>query len=545
MRPVGILIEAVCWASVASVSNHGVLEMRLRLVTREAQLEAAGVLPVSSPGLSDHLFDGLDVPLGIKPRNWLLEYEVHETVMLSTHVDSTRNLFSPQVNILRDEVRDKTWCAVIEGGRLSIFEVTQGTVKSRVLAEHAAWRSHIVLNKFTGEPLPAWITSAADDEALWFAGRKVPTEARRPDFPFVALSQAPIGHVQSEPPPFGLITYKCREGGRLFARRLSEGRVEGEVAIDAPEIVGGFSIAISGDQVLSVVDAVEDGRVTPMSCLSTDGGKTFGSFEPIEVPLDGSFRVVPASGPPVVDYGGFFHVPLTLTDGEHDLALNIAVDEAVVEAIRVPTSGSDAPQAVIEVFPRKPEAAAGPEARFGTGVTDGYGLIMVMLSAGRLFTSNSQAGGLHFPEKAHLNHEMPTIAAFAATECYTSGRQPNTVSMDYMYLESDVALGGPQQPLSRELHFETWDMPLPVPQVTATAQGSDVTVHIEHDANFMPGETSFDIDDSAVAITSVEIQGDRDAVVGTDSEELGGKVITFEVRSRFYHHLGTTTIAER
>lgn len=519
--------------------------MRLPVVTREAQLEALGLLKAPA-GMGDHVLDGVDVPLGVKARNWLLEYEVHQTVMLSTGVDSTRNLLSPQVNILRDEVRDKTWCAVLEGGRLSLVEITPGARKSRVLAKDAAWRSHIALNKYTGEVLPAWITPASDDSALWLAGQQVETETTRPDFPFVALSQVPIGHVQAEPPPFGLMTYKCRESGRLFARRLSEGRLEEERVIDAPEAVGGLSFAISNEKVLGVIDAVTDGGVTPMACLSTDGGLTFSGFEPIELSFEESFQVRPGSGPPVADHGGFFHVPLALTDGRQSVAVNVVVEEALVEAIRVPTSENDDAKVEIQAFPKKEaKSIPGPEARFGNGVTDGFGLIMVMLSNGRLFTSNSQAGGLHFPEVAHLNHEMPTVAAFASTECYTSGRQPNTVSMDYIYLESDVALGSPQQPLSRELHFETWDMPLPVPRVTATAKGSDVTVRIEADANFISEATSFEIDDPTVAITSVELRGERDALVSTTAEDLAGKVITFEVRSRFYHHLGTATIVAR
>ena len=61
---------------------------------------------------------------------------------------------------------------------------------------------------------------------------------------------------------------------------------------------------------------------------------------------------------------------------------------------------------------------------------------------GRLFSSNSSAGGGHFPEAKLLNHEMPLVAEFSASECYSSGQKPNVVSMDYLFVEA-IGVGRP------------------------------------------------------------------------------------------------------
>lgn len=533
-------------------------ERPMSFVSRQQQRDAAGVTRAVevADALADGILDGLEVPLTVEPRNWRLEHQVHGSEVLADGVDNTRNYVSAQVNIVRDEIRYRTWCAAIQAGRLSLFQVATDGISSQELGRDV-WRSHIALNKFSGEIAAAWISKYEDANELWFSNRQLATAARQPDFPFFAYSQAPIGHVQCAPPAFGLLTYKDRSTGKLYIRGTSGGTVHDETVVVAPTAtVGGLSIAISGEHVLGVIDAVVDGKLVPMSALSTDGGSTFTGFEPIEFTHSDRFEPVASSGPPVVDFGGYFHVPLTVQHNDSAVALNAVMNEAVVEATIAPgpqrrlQRAVDAPRATLAAFPKKaPAFREGSELlhheRFGNSVTDGFGLIMVLLAEGQLFTSNSQSGGISFPEKAHLNHEMPTVAAYAATECYTSGRVPNTVSMDYVYLESDEELGAPQHPMSRALHFETWDMPLPTPQVTATAQGATVHVRIDADADFSASvnETTFSIDNPAIAVTSIEIQDNRNAVIGTDSNELAGATITFEVRTLFLHHRGSAQIA--
>ncbi|WP_143116407.1 hypothetical protein [Lentzea xinjiangensis] len=484
------------------------------------------------PLVSDELLDGIDIPVGVRARNWRLEHEVHGSSVLSDRVGSTRNFLSTQVNLVRDEVRDTTWCSIIEGGSLVLVRIDEKGESRRTIAENDVWRSHLVLDKFTGEPILCWITANPDGRALWFQGELVPTATHHPDFPFVALNQVPIGHVQSSPPSFGILTYKCRDSGRLHYR-MFEGRDLGpEVEVGVQATVGGLSCAMSEAAVIGRIDAVDGDRVVPMISLATDRQGVFEDFEAVELPYTEPFRTMPASGPPTTDFRGHFHVPIAVADENEAIALDLVLDEALVEAVTVPTNSPQSSRAVTQAFPKKDGLG-----RFGDGVSDGLGIIMVALADSLLYTSNSQAGGIHFPEKAHLNHEMPKVAAFSSTECYTGGRQPNVVSMDYVYLEADEE----GLPLSRELHFETWDMPLPVPQVTAIAEGSDITVTIEKDANFEAGRTTFELD-PAVQVRGVEVVDDRHARVRTVGDVRPGQRIGFEVRSRFYHHHGDAVI---
>ena len=510
--------------------------MNLKFVTRRATRPTLFVA-AGDTGLSDSLFDGDDVPAAVVARNWVLEHAVHQTVLLSSALSSTRSFLGQQKLMVRDDVRLTTIAAVQEGDRLVLVTIANGQQVRSVFQRQGVWRSHIELDKFSGEPIIAWVRDGAERQ-LFLSERRVETEAADLDFPTFALSQAPIGHVQASPAPYGVLAYKSRKTGQLLARRVVGAEHGPEIALAAPLFLGGAGLAISARTVLIRIDAIEGGRITPMISRSVDEGRTFGAFEPVPLPYGDDYRVIPAHAGPIVDYGGFFHLPVGVTNGVESIALDVLVDEAAVEAIKV--SGPLDPRSGVAAaaFPRKP----GLEAmipRFGNGTTDGLGVISILVTEGRLYTSNSQAGGIHYPEPVHLNYDMPQIAAVAYTECYTSGLKPNIVSMDYAYLEA--GLDG--APLSGALHFETWDMPLPEPVLTAVAKGTDIEVKIEQDANFEPGRTVFDFDDPAVAIASVEITGDRSALIKTEGvDSLVGKRLSFEMRSRFYHHAGASII---
>ena len=186
------------------------------------------------------------------------------------------------------------------------------------------------------------------------------------------------------------------------------------------------------------------------------------------------------------------------------------------------------------VLPKSPEKNL-----MGDGITDGLDIIATGLSQGKLFVSNSQAGGTHFPPKRLLNHEMPEIFSFRSTECcYTRAQVPNTVSMDYLFIEMDRN----GDPVSQDLLFETWDMPLPIPQLTAKAKGNKVKVEIQKDAFFEEGKTIFSIDDPTVNIVSSSLVDNRSTVVEFDSNDLVRKVLSFEMKSLFYWHAGEATI---
>jgi hypothetical protein len=138
-----------------------------------------------------------------------------------------------------------------------------------------------------------------------------------------------------------------------------------------------------------------------------------------------------------------------------------------------------------------------------------------------------------------LNYEMPLIAAYATSECYTSGLKPNYVSMDYLYLETD-SIG---YPISSSLHLETWDMPLPVPQIVAKSEGSQVHVEVVADTDVEPGHVTFSFDDPSIVIKATKVTGLRTAVVETNTTDLAGHTLRVDVDALFHRHYGEAVIS--
>lgn len=323
-------------------------------------------------------------------------------------------------------------------------------------------------------------------------------------------------------------------------RLLPDGRASTTVTVGHFPIVGGPRLAIHGDEALLVLHTRARDRLALALLRSRSGGEDFGpGAEEVDAEAWGEdWRLVPALAPPVVDHLGFFHVPFLVRRGRELVAVNWLPDEALVEAIH--TEAESRAALVLAAFPKK-GATGNPRSevgRFGDGTTDGLGLIMVVQADGRLLASNSQAGGRHFPAPVVLNHEMPDLAAFAATECYTAGVTPNTVSMDYLWLEGD-ARGAPVSPA---LHAETWDMPLPEPVVAASWNDYHVHLILQKDANFLEGQTTFSVDDPHVEIRTARVQGPRHAVLTFSTANLRGRRVTFEAKNAFYHHRGQVTI---
>jgi hypothetical protein len=537
----------------------------MRIITRneqrqrQAKQDKRPVWPAQI--VDDRFFDGTATPRTISPRRWLAEGAVHQERILSDSIDSTRYLMGPQISILRDDNRRVTWavtCETSERGsdhrRLLLHRLPGAwptakvppSPEHRYLTEGDLWRYHLALDKFTGEVITTWITGTGQSAQLWVNGVAIDTKATLPDFPFFELSQPPIGHVPAEASPFAILGYKCRKSGAIFVRRVVNGTIEAETRLEVGTTVGGISFAISKDTVLARVDLLEGGELVPALIRSNDAGRTFEKPSRIDLSrYEKGFKVIPGFTRPVVDVGGHLHVPIHVGNGNESVALNYVVrEDALVEAIRV--RGSDAvaqppflhggvPKVSQEVFP----ATLGNPNPYGNGITDGHGLIMVLNTDGRLYSSNSSAGGMFYPPSAHLNYEMPLISVFATTECYTSGLKPNYVSMDYLYLETDT--GG--FPISPRLHFETWDMPLPVPTISAIRKGSEVLVTVQADTDLEPGHVTFSFDDPSIQITDVEVTGLRTATVKTNTAELAGKTIQVDVDALFHRHYGEAVIS--
>lgn len=524
----------------------------MRIIMRHDQDRSAG-LAVADDSPSDAYFDGLPLPREMAARNWASENVVHRAEAISDRLDSTRYFEGPQVSILRDDNRRVTWAAFVEKASTLVERKHSGScqlvlcrisgarlgpagtpsVERKVIAESDILRYHIALNKFTGAVSVAWIQRANGKQTLWLDGVLVPTKAEEPDFPFYAFSQPPIGHVATKPPPYSLLGYKCRRSGRVFLRKMGKPKVGDEMVLNPKDTtVGGVSFAILDSKVVARLDVLKGSTLVPRLLISDDAAKT---FETKELDISGyqsGFEVVPGYTKPVVDVGNNFHAPVIVTDGKESAALNYVLEaDALVEAIRVVGAR---PRGSLEVFP----ATLGNPSAYGDGVTDGYGLIMVLGTEGRLFTSNSSAGGIFFPRSAMLNHEMPPIAAFCPTECYESGRKPNYVNMDYLYLEADSR----GEPISSTLYLETWDMPLPIPKVTAKSRGVQVDVTVVSDADLEPGKVNFSFSDPTVKILDVQVTGLRSAVIVTDTKDLKDKVLIFDVDTIFHRHYAEAVV---
>jgi hypothetical protein len=510
----------------------------MQIITRSKQ-GAASRLRESN---DDSAFDGESIPREITPRSWTREGDVHRANVLTKSLTTTRFLAGPHVSITRDDARRTTWAAVVENNRLLLCEASgprpnqfpEPRFERKALTEGDIWRYHLALNKFTGAVSVAWVSRVGAAHRLWLDGGEVNTSSRAVDFPFLEFSQASVGRLQTQQPKFAILTYKCRDSGKIFYRRIVQREIGPERTLDVGNTVGGASVGIANDRVVIRVDQVRNGKLLPTLIESEDGGE---SFKSREIDLSGyepGFNVVPGYTAPTVDKGYGIHIPIYGDNGQESVALNYVLEkDMLIEAIRV---AGTRPDGGLEVFP----STLGSRNPFGNGVSDGHGLIMVLRTEGRLYSSNSSAGGIYFPESALLNHEMLNVAAFDSSECYSSGLTANYVSMDYLYVEGDSR----GRPISPYLHIETWDMPLPLPETVARSRGSEVVVEIVKDADLESGKVVFGFDDPSINVTGVDVIDFRKAVVKTDAKDLAGKRITFDVQTLFHRHYGQALIEE-
>lgn len=490
--------------------------------------------------LTDTLLDGIEITAKSKVAKWLDENQVHYARLLSERISSTRFLLGAQVIAGRDDVKKLSHILVIEEDQLVRVTLSLSNEVERYIVHRGMIkRAHLTINKFSGYPHVIYVaTDDSGSSLLFLDGREIKTSSSDVDFPFMALCQAPIGQVQMNQPSYGLLGYKCRTSGKIFLRDISSDESVGsEREISTPHCLGGIDFAISGDRVLFRVNSIENESLTTRVANSSDKGTTLSPFEIIDL---GGFEPdehLPATSPVFRDYLGNFHVPVATLKGDKRHLFD-AMDDLAVESMTLSARGFGY---TLAAFPKKPgmEALAVPLGR-GDGTTDGVGVIATATDQGQLLVSNSQTGGAIYPQERLLNHEMPKVFAFKATECcYTRAQTPNTVSMDYIFLECDEN----GAPISNHLLVETWDMPLPIPVVEANANGSNVVVTIIKDAWFENGRSIFNFDDPSIAINSVNYLDERTVELQTNSSSLVGKKITFETKNVFYWHEGKATIA--
>ena len=500
-----------------------------------------GLMQLGQAGaLSDALLDGIELTSKPKVVKWLDENHVHHARVLSERVNSTRFLLGGQVIAGRDDIKKLSHLLVVEEDQLVRVTLRLSDEIERFIVHHGSVRrAHLTINKYSGFPHVLYVAIDAAGKALLFLdGQLIQTSSENIDFPFMALCQASIGHVQDVSPVYGLVTYKCRTSGKIFIRQVDEDGLIGlEQEISTPVCLGGIDFAISGDRVLLRVDAIENDSLVTRTAQSIDRGATITIFEKIDLGGFEPDEYLPTTCPVFQDYLGNFHVPVATLKGDKRYLFDV-MDDIAVEAMILSSVGHGY---TLAKFPKNPslEALASPKGR-GDGSTDGVGIIATAVDQGQLLVSNSQTGGAVYPQEKLLNHEMPKVFTFKATECcYTRAQAPNTVSMDYVYLECDDN----GAPLSKQLLIETWDMPLPIPVLEAKATGATVEVKILKDAWFESGKSIFNFDHPSISILALNYIDGRTVEITTSGMNLIGKRIIFETKNAFYWHEGSATIA--
>lgn len=532
--------------------------MKLPIRSRNEQFQKMQPMIAAPQATADALLDGVAVKSPTYAAHWILESHIHQTIKLSESVGTTRNFAGSNQSIVRDEIRQKTWAVHNSSdGTVVLSEIIGKRVNQKVLFTEGAWRTHIHLDKYSGTPFVTSILGKSGNTKLFFGAAEVSTSGEFIDFPCFSTDQVPIGHVPHKSPEYGVLTYKDRNTQKIYIRRFFDNSFQDERVLFEGDSAGGASLAVVGSQVIAFVMASAAGKIVPMYAVSTDKGVTFSAFDALDVPLDADIEIYPNSGGPTIDFSGVAHFPLLAGNASKTTSFDIILaDQVAVESITVERGIDRLSVARHDAFPKSSscretimfDSSAIPvtnDYRKGDGISDGVGIIATMLVKGRLFSSNSQSGGMSYPNKLHLNHEMLEVAAYATTQCYTRGEHPNTVSMDYIFLECIDA----SEPISGELHFETWDMPLPEPVLSAKLVAPDrVDVTIHKDGNFIPGKTVFSIDSPGVAILDVTITDVRLATLKLaflhPEIEVVGLPLTFEAKSHFYHHKASTKIAK-
>lgn len=497
-----------------------------------------GLLSLTTPSLlRDELLDGISITRKDIAAHWLSEKHVHHAIALSHRIVNTRSFLGTQVVATRDDIRQLSHFIVTEPDVLFLITTELGEIKSKTAVHQGGVRrAHLCLDNFSGTPSCMYVVETAPSTfALYLNGFQMATTSHDVDFPFMAWSQVPKGRIPMGPPDFGLLTYKCRSPGKVFVRSVdAAGIVGAERELIAPACLGGADFAIHNDDVLLHVDAVVAGQLVPMTASSSDRGATFSQFTTVDMNGFVPNAVIPAASPISRDYHGNFHIPVaTLKDGKQHL-----FDVHSGDAVETMVLDGNGYGYNLLVFPKSPQAA--DLLGRGDGLTDGIGIIATTILNGKLLISNSQAGGFHYPKERSVNHDMTQMFAFRATECcYTGAQNANMVSMDYLFLETN----DDGDPLSNTLWLETWDMPLPLSVLCATANGNIVTVKIEKDAWFESGKTTFKLSDPKIKITDVRFMDGREAMVICDTNDLVGKRISFDMKNFYYWHAGTATIS--
>lgn len=484
---------------------------------------------------NDEIFDGIVLPRTSTAVRWIKENTVHQALKITANAATSAPFLSTQVSAIRDERRGMTHILTQEADGLYVTKVQNVAILERHrVSDHLTTRHTFELRKYDGAIVIAYVSAGE----LFLDGTRVPTSCQRVDFPVLTIDQPPIGHIALEMPTIGVLTYKCRESNNLYVRTFNPSTlsVGPEIQLQATAPLGGADVVCHDGRCFIRVDALEDGKVR--SFFGASGVTDLAGVRLTPLALDGVpyDEIQLSTCRSFIDHTGNYHTPILLRHGQMHTVVDVMPhDDLAVAAISVPgvIDGIS-----VNVFPKNPGKSAGFRPGFGDGITDGNGIIVSASAVGGLHSANSQSGGYSYPESGLLNHEMPRIFAFRATECYTRGAVANVVSMDYLFVEADDQ----GNPVDSTIWLETWDMPLPLPEVTAAVNEKVVTLTIQKDGWFVPGKTTVTFSDLSVSVLDIRKMSERSLELSVDRSPQSGSTVEFETKNEFFHHKGIAII---
>jgi hypothetical protein len=511
----------------------------MKYVSRADQAPATvSLMSLAGRGLSDALLNTPKLPRPIKALRWLSEADVHSGLRITAKLKNSNQFFANQVMVVRDEIRSLTWVATIETDGIYLSRIEGNHLASHdIVSAGEVSRATLTLRKFDGLPLVTFIQIINGKGQLFINKFCVGTTADNIDFPCLAIEQPPIGFAALEAPMHAVLTYKEIETGRSIARHVDPNTLicDTEVDLQLPSILGGVAVAISNGRTLGKIELIQGQTVIPATLDSIDYFATSVAPKPIDLTAVPHDRVVPAQSRLFIDNTGIIHASLLVEYQNDSIVLDSHLDDGIIVAAVSDTKGT---HSLIEAFPKMPALYDGLRFGYGDGETDGAGVIATLLSNGRLFASNSQSGGYTYPDAGLLNDDMQRMYLHAQTECYTRNR-PNYVSMDYAFIESDES----GNPVSAELWLETWDMPLPLPEIEHTWEGDRLRLRILRDGWFFPGQTSFLIEPTVAEITRADFVDYREMTLEFNApERVKGTTITFETKNVFFYYQASVIV---
>lgn len=125
-------------------------------VARATQVQPTPPLLQAPLDLGDALLSGEPIPRPVTPRAWRPEGGVHGARVLSRAQTTTRPFLGGQVQLVRDDLRGRTWAGFVEADGGSLVCLNGDGTEARRFGSGAVKRLHLALDKRSGRVHLAW-----------------------------------------------------------------------------------------------------------------------------------------------------------------------------------------------------------------------------------------------------------------------------------------------------------------------------------------------------------------------------------------------------